>query len=226
MEPHEFWQEIHPPEDAVPPPWQDRFPARLPDGRILFLPIRALGDGTTGIASLILNQAGFDVETTLAEMLAAQLAPLDLDIVVGLPTLGLSLARSVAERLGHARYVPLGTSRKFWYRDELSIPLTSITSPGATKRLYIDPRLLPLLEGARVALIDDVISSGTSITAGLDLLKLAGHRPETVGAAMLQTTRWKDMLSEGHGLGEDHVKGVIRTPLLRRTPEGWQPEES
>ncbi|RYH11301.1 phosphoribosyltransferase [Tropicimonas sp. IMCC6043] len=224
MEPHEFWQELHPPEDAVPPPWQDRFPAELPDGRILFLPIRVLGDTGTGIASLILNQAGFAVETALADHLAARLTPLDIDIVVGLPTLGLSLARAVAERLGHARYIPLGTSRKFWYRDELSVPLSSITSPGTVKQLYLDPRLIPLLEGARIALVDDVISTGTSISAGLDLLQLVGRGPEAIGTAMLQTSRWRDALCAGRGIEEERVHGVIRTPLLRATTEGWRRE--
>jgi len=38
--------------------------------------------------------------------------------------------------------------------------LSSITTPTQQKRLYIDPRMLPLLQGRRVALIDDVISSG------------------------------------------------------------------
>ncbi|NDR58470.1 phosphoribosyltransferase [Aliiruegeria sabulilitoris] len=222
MEPHEFWQEIHPPEDAVPPPWPDRFPAELPDGRILFLPIRALGDTGTGIASLILNQAGFAVETALADHLAALLSPLDIEVVVGLPTLGLSLARAVAERLGHARYIPLGTSRKFWYRDELSVPLSSITSPDTVKRLYFDPRLLPLLDGARIALIDDVISTGTSISAGLDLLQLVGHQPEAIGTAMLQTSRWNETLCIDRGIDASRVHGVIQTPLLQATEDGWR----
>lgn len=221
MEPHDFWQEIHPPEDAPPPPWTDRFPAVLPDGNILFLPIRTLGDSGTGIASLILNQAGFEVEAVLADHLAARLAPLDLDLVVGLPTLGLSLARSVAERLGHARYVPLGTSRKFWYREELSVSLSSITSPDSRKRLYLDPRLQPLLEGARVVLIDDAISTGTSIAAGLDLLKTAGYEPQVIGTAMLQTERWKDRLCAGWGIAPERIHGVFHSPLLRSTPDGW-----
>ena len=47
-----------------------------------------------------------------AEDLAARLRPFSPEVVVGLPTLGLTLAAAVAERLGHARYVPCGTSRK------------------------------------------------------------------------------------------------------------------
>ncbi len=217
MEPHEFWQEIHPADHASSGPYHDRFPARLPDGRVLFLPIRRLGETDRGIASLILNQTAFAVEAVLADLLAEQLAEYAPEVIVGMPTLGLSLARAVAQRLGHKRYVALGTSRKFWYDEDLSVPLTSITSPGTQKRLYLDPRMRPLMMGKRVCLIDDVISSGTSISAGLDLLQGAGLRPVCVAAAMLQTRRWQDPL----GLRGALAVGVIRSPLLQVCDGGW-----
>ena len=204
---------------------QARYPARLPDGRILFLPIRPLDRTGLGIASLILNQCSFEVESTLADFLADRLKPAEPDVIVGMPTLGLSLARAIAERLGHGRYVALGTSRKFWYDDALSVALSSVTSPDQRKQLYLDPRMLPLLQGARVCLIDDVISSGRSITAGLDLLRNAGIRPVAIGAAMLQTRRWIALLSRTQPAFAQIVEGVIGTPLLRATGSGWLPED-
>ncbi len=190
MQPHDFWQEVHPPSTFERQPgsgYQTFFPAEFDDGRQLRLPIRELADGKHGIASLIINQASFSVEDALCASLALKVAPFQPEIVVGLPTLGLTLARGVAKRLGHSRYVPLGTSRKFWYREELSVPLASITSPGHTKRLYIDPRMLPLIDNRKVLLVDDVISSGRSIKAALDLLASCGVRPVAIGSAMLQT---------------------------------------
>jgi adenine/guanine phosphoribosyltransferase-like PRPP-binding protein len=99
----------------------------------------------------------------LATDLAQRIERFEPDVVVGVPTLGLTLASRVARKLSHTRYVPLGTPRKFWYRDDLSAPLSSVTTPDQEKRLYIDPRMLPLLEGRRVALVDDVISSGGGV---------------------------------------------------------------
>ena len=138
-----------------------------------------------------------------------------------MPTLGLSLARAVAQRLGHSRYIALGTSKKFWYDEALSVPLNSITSPGGGKRLYLDPRMLPLLKSTRVCLIDDVISSGASICAGLDLLKLVGVVPCAVGAAMLQTRRWSDRVSQRQSGAKIPVVGAFDTPLLVQSQEGW-----
>ena len=208
MNPESFWQEILPP-DAVT---FDGYPARFEDGRILLLPIRHLPDGKHALASLIINQASFAVVDALACVLADKLTAFAPDLVVGLPTLGLTLASAVARKLGHTRYVPLGNSAKFWYRPELSIPLSSITTPEQQKRLFIDPRMLPLLEGRCIALVDDVISSGVSMLAAMALLDSCGVKPTVLATAMLQSEAWRERLS---GL---NIVSVLRSPILTIDP--------
>jgi len=224
MQPHDFWQELHAPGSFDPMEERADFHvAELPDGRQLRLPIRVLADGEHALASLIINQASFTVLEALAAALAARIATHNIDVVAGLPTLGLTLAAAVARALGHARYVPLGTSRKFWYREELSVPLSSITTPNQEKRLYIDPRMLPLLEGKRVALIDDVISSGASIVSGLSLLTSCGIEPAVIGAAMLQSERWRDRVDIDGKRWSERIVGVFSTPILERSENGcWR----
>lgn len=224
MQPHDYWQTIHPPGSFDPAsPHQDSYPASLPDGGQMLLPIRSLADGRHGIASLIINQASFDVLDALAASLAEKLAPFRPDVIVGLPTLGLTLASAVAQKLGHTRYVPFGTSRKFWYLDELSVPMSSITTPHQQKRLFADPRMLPLLKGRRVVLVDDVMSSGASMVAGLNLLAALDIEPVALAVAMLQTERWRSALSAcGEGWPEK-TRSVVATPLLERNSEGlWK----
>jgi adenine/guanine phosphoribosyltransferase-like PRPP-binding protein len=215
MRAESFWQEILPPgADQADPAGTAVFgpgggyPARFEDGRILVLPIRPLPDGKHALASLIINQASFAVVDALAAALAHKLAAYTPDVVVGLPTLGLTLAAAVAQKLGHTRYVPLGASAKFWYRAELSVPLSSVTTPDQDKRLFLDPRMLPLLEGRRSVLIDDVISSGTSMLAGIALLDICGVKPVALGAAMRQSDRSRGCLA-----GWD-VEWVLSSPIL------------
>lgn len=224
MQPHDFWQELHPPRSfPTRQECYDFYVAEMPDGRQLRLPIRALAGGEHALASLIVNQASFAVQEALAEALAARIAAYDVEVVAGLPTLGLTLASAVARALGHQRYVPLGTSRKFWYRDELSVSLSSITTPNQEKRLYIDPRMLPLLEGKRVALIDDVISSGASIVSGLALVTACGIEPVVIGAAMLQSERWRERLDAGGRQWSERIVGVFSTPILEKAASGsWR----
>jgi adenine/guanine phosphoribosyltransferase-like PRPP-binding protein len=204
MLPESFWQEILPPDASA----CGGYAARFDDGRVLLLPIRPLPDGKRALASLIINQASFTVLQALATCLARKLAAFDPEVVVGLPTLGLTLASAVAQQLGHTRYVPLGNSAKFWYRAELSVPLSSVTTPDQEKRLFIDPRMLPLLERRRIALVDDVISSGVSMLAGIALLAACGVQPVVLGTAMLQSEGWQRPLA-----GWDIVS-VLRSPIL------------
>ena len=115
--PHEFWQEIHPLRSfETAGPHSTFFPAALDDGRQICLPIRPLADGEHALASLIVNQASFEVLEALAADLAAQLLPFKPDVVIGLPTLGLTLAAAVARHLGHSRYVPLALLAGTLYR--------------------------------------------------------------------------------------------------------------
>nr|WP_181702200.1 phosphoribosyltransferase [Chthonobacter albigriseus] len=230
IEPHHFWQEILPPAPSRAPGmhgYSDAFPAVLPDGSRLMLPIRVLpGAGDRAVASLIVNQASFAVEDALAAAMTALARPFEADVLVGVPTLGLPLAANVARRLGHGRMVPLGTSRKFWYRDDLSEPLRSITTPDQAKRIFLDPRMLPLIIGQRVLVIDDVLSSGASMASVLRLLARAGVVPVGIVAAMLQTERWvaaTDAVSPGVS---GRVRGAIRSPLLARGPDDlWHPAD-
>ena len=224
FEPHEFWQAFSPPgtHDSNPADgYLGLYPAPLADGRQLALPIRVLpGDGKSAVASLILNQASFAVEDGLSNALATLLRAHKPDIIIGVPTLGLPLASNVARRLGHTRMVPLGTSRKFWYRDDLSEPMKSITSPTASKPIYVDPRMLPLLRGKRVAVVDDVISSGQSISAVLRLLAKAEIEPAAIGCAMLQGTNWQEPLAEWH----DRIVAPLASPRFAlNDKERWVP---
>ncbi len=227
LPPHEFWQQVFPAGTHAASDeagYADAYPANLPDGRTVLLPVRILpGDGRSAVASLIVNQASFEVEDALSQAMAEAVRPYRPDIVVGVPTLGLPLANAVARKLGHQRMVALGTSRKFWYDDALSEPLASITTPDHKKLLYLDPRMTPVLAGQRVLLVDDVVSSGSSSCAALQLLAKAGIAPVAFAVAMTQGGRWREPLSrQTPGLP---VLAAITSPRLTLSADGrWRPE--
>src|SRR3984893_13732290 len=113
-----YWQDLTPDiptRFSAAPPYRFGYPASLPCGRTLVLPLRQLPDGNRAVASLIAHQASNIVVAALADHMARHARALDAEIIVGLPTLGLAFASLVAERLGQSRYVPLGDLGKFWY---------------------------------------------------------------------------------------------------------------
>jgi adenine/guanine phosphoribosyltransferase-like PRPP-binding protein len=219
-----YWQELTPevpPRFAAEPPFRFGYPVRLPDSRVLVLPLRQLPDGDLAVASLIANQASQAVVAALADHMAVLARQYGAEVVVGLPTLGLAFAALVAERLGHSRYVPLGYSRKFWYDDVLSEPVNSITSPQAGKRLRLDPNLLPLLERRRIVLVDDAISTGTTAVAAMRLLSRTGAKISGVTVTMKQTNRWEAAMTVLPQTTA--VQAVYGCPLFRRGDDGWWP---
>jgi adenine/guanine phosphoribosyltransferase-like PRPP-binding protein len=209
--------------DGIEPrsPYRFDYPVRLPDGRVLLLPLRELPEGGRAVASLIANQASFGVVSALADHMAELARASGIDIVVGVPTLGLAFAPLVAERLGHERFAPLGYSRKFWYEDSLSEPVFSITSPGGEKKLYLDPNVVPLLQGKRICLVDDAISTGSSLLAAHRLLARLGLELAAVVVAMKQTTRWQGPVGEVSPALRDCVRGVFGCPLFEWAGDGW-----
>ena len=211
---------------APPPaPYAEHYVFRLPDGDWVELPLIALPpDETTAIVSLCITETSFDLEDRLSTAMAALARELAPDAIVGMPTLGLVLAASVARKLGHRHYVPLSYSRKFWFDDALSVPVSSITSPGVRKTVYLDPRLLDRLEGRRVVVVDDVISTGQSILAQLALLAKAGVEVYGIVTAMQETRVWQHRLAAADPTFPRRVRSVLKSPLFRRCSQGWMPD--
>jgi adenine/guanine phosphoribosyltransferase-like PRPP-binding protein len=223
-----YWQELLPTRPpSLRPPYTDSYPVQLPDGRWLVLPLRpppSLGS-RKATASLIVSQASFAVEEALIAAMTGLARPLGAEVVVGLPTLGLGLARGIAGALGHPNYVAMGYSRKFWYREDLGVPVRSITSPGDEKKLYIDPRLLPQIAGRRVLVVDDAISGGATAAAAIPFLKRLGAEPLALVVAMRQSRRWVPALARIGEAWPDRVLGVFDTPLFEPVKGGWMPSE-
>jgi len=215
----QFWQEFEQGTTGQQP-WTDRYPAQMPDGTCLMLPLREFGD--VAVAGLIANQAAFHVLDRLTAWTAVAAGRFGAQVVVGLPTLGHTVGAAVARALGHAHWVAPSTTRKRWHDDALSAPLGSITAPAeganAARRMWLDPRLLDRLQGRRVLLVDDVISTGRSASAGLTLLQTVGITPVGVAVAMIQGAAWRPTWPEAV-----EVVGAFQTPRFHRVPGGWLP---
>jgi adenine/guanine phosphoribosyltransferase-like PRPP-binding protein len=217
-----YWQRFEEAGWVGAPPFKYGFPARLPDGRILLLPIRRRS-ADRAIASFIANHASFEVLDALAEHMAAAAAAMRAEAIIGLPTLGLALAPLIAQRLGQANFVPFGTSRKFWYDERLSQPLRSITTTQEGRRLYVDPNLVPRLQGRRAIIVDDTISSGATALAAIKLALAAGADVVGLSFAMSQGDLWREALAELGGEWVDAVSYVFESPHLILANEGWTP---
>jgi adenine/guanine phosphoribosyltransferase-like PRPP-binding protein len=90
--------------------------------------------------------------------------------------------------------------------------------------VYIDPRLLYRLEGKRVLLVEDVISTGGTVAAELALMKKIGADVIGVVTAIRETRVWIDKLSAIDLQFRALVTSPICCPLFRKSGDGWWPD--
>ena len=115
------------------------------------------------IALLITVDHGVAFIERAGAELAEVLRPYDVEIVASVATMGIPIAIEVTRTLGLDDYLILQKTPKIHLADAISEPVKSITT-GATQRLLFDRARLDAVVGRRVALVDDVVSTGTEPT--------------------------------------------------------------
>ncbi|GAB0113380.1 phosphoribosyltransferase family protein [Acidisoma sp. C75] len=173
------------------------------------LPIVALND-SLAIALLMVIDEGVAFTARAGAALAEIARPLAPDIVVGAATLGIPVAIEVSRALGRDRYVILQKSPKIHLADALRESVTSVTSHGV-QSLLLDRRAVPLLAGRRVFVVDDVVSTGSSLAAMLRLLRRAGAEIAGIGVVLTEGHAWRQALGADAG----RLTGLAHIPLFR-----------
>ncbi len=170
------------------------------------------------IALLMVTDMGVRFGSHAGTALAARLAPLQPDIVVGCATLGIPVAIEITRALGLDHYVTIQKSKKFFLGDALTETVTSLTSQGK-QTIRLDRRAIPALAGKRVVLADDVIATGASITAALRLLRQAGAHVVGIATILTETHAWREALGADAAL----VHRLGHIPQFTNRHGAWEP---
>jgi adenine/guanine phosphoribosyltransferase-like PRPP-binding protein len=178
------------------------------------LPLVALSDELT-IALLICVDMGVKFAETAGRELADLMRPERPDIVVSVATMGIPLAIEASRALGIDDYVILHKTPKIHLGETWSEPVISITT-DKVQRLRLDPARVDAVRGKRVAVVDDVISTGASLSAALRLVRRIGADPVVIGSLMTEGGAWRAAL----GADADNVRSLGAMPLFRPTPDG------
>ncbi len=178
------------------------------------LPLVALNDDLT-IALLICVDLGVAFSEKAGVELAALLAPAEPDIIVSVATMGIPIAIEASRALGLDDYVILHKTPKIHLGETYAEPVHSITT-DKPQRIRMDPSRLGLVKGRRVAVVDDVISTGASLLAALNLLRRVEANPVVIGTLMTEGSGWKEAL----GPDAANVRALGAMPVFRPDPSG------
>jgi adenine phosphoribosyltransferase len=152
-----------------------------------------------GLRIAILNILG-DVELvqTSAKALAAKLKNLEFDVIVTAESKSIPLAYALAiETL--KPYVVLRKEYKPYMGEVIQSETLSITT-GKIQMLLLDEKDKSLISNARVLIVDDVISTGSTLQGMQSIIEKAGG--QVVGKAAIltegDTACWSNIISLGH----------------------------
>lgn len=176
------------------------------------LPLVSLSDELT-LALLITVDMGVRFIEQAGRELADLLRANDIDVVATVATMGIPVAIEVTRHLGLDEYVVLHKTPKIHLSDAISEPVRSITT-AHEQRLLFDRARIDVVAGRRVAIVDDVVSTGASTGAALRLLRGLGADVVAIGALVTEASLWRDALGD-----DDHkVRALGQIPVFR--PDG------
>lgn len=152
-----------------------------------------------GVKIAVLNILGdTELVQACARALADKLASIDYDALVTAEAKSIPLAYALAVET-QKPYIVLRKSYKPYMGAALMAETLSITT-GQPQTLYIDEKDQALLKDKRVILLDDVISTGSTLQGMRMLMEKAGA--ETVREAAIFTegerAQWRHIIALGH----------------------------
>ncbi len=152
-----------------------------------------------GLRIAILNILGdTELVQACAKELAVKLAPVQYDVLVTAEAKSIPLAHALSVETNKP-YVVLRKSYKPYMGSALTAETLSITT-GQPQTLILDEKDVELMKGKRVVILDDVISTGSTLQGMRMILSKAGS--EVVAEAAIFTegdrAQWMHIIALGH----------------------------
>lgn len=152
-----------------------------------------------GVRIAILNILGdCELVTAASAALAERLAGVEADLLVAPEAKAIPLVHALAQEM-QLPCVVLRKALKPYMGDALAAETLSITT-GEPQTLYLDERDRERVRGSRVILLDDVISTGSTLQGLRLIMRKAGA--EVVAEAAILTegdrARWSKIIALGH----------------------------
>lgn len=152
-----------------------------------------------GLRIAVLNILGdSELVEASSKALAQRLSNVDFDVLVTAEAKSIPLICGLAEQTGKP-YVVLRKTYKLYMGEALEAETLSITT-GRPQKLYLDEKDRALLQGKRVALADDVISTGSTLSGMRKLVEMAGAEVVCESAIFTEgdESDWEHVIALGH----------------------------
>jgi adenine phosphoribosyltransferase len=153
-----------------------------------------------GVRIAILNILGdAELVEAAAQSLAEKLDNHNPRVLVTAEAKSIPLVHALSVHMDYRPYVVLRKSHKPYMGDALSSETLSITT-GEPQELYLDEKDRELIDGQRVAIVDDVISTGSTLQGMRLIINKAGGDIVAESAILTEGDRaqWEGVIALGH----------------------------
>ncbi|MCY3781202.1 MAG: phosphoribosyltransferase family protein [Chloroflexi bacterium] len=160
------------------------------------LPLMAI---KPGVKIAILNILGdYEFVNAASAELAGMLAGRGIDVLVTAEAKSIPLAHALSTAM-KLPYAVLRKTHKPYMGDALQSETLSITT-GKPQTLFLDEKDRRLVAGKRIAIIDDVISTGSTLQGMRLIMDKAGAQVVAEAAIFTEgdRARWYDIVALGH----------------------------
>ncbi len=159
------------------------------------LPIIPVASGVK--IALFNSLSDTEVIVEAAKELAKKL-PKSVEILVTPEAKSIPLAFELS-RITGLPYIVIRKTKKPYMGEALELDVTTITT-GKAQTLYVDEKDVDLIKDKKVAIVDDVVSTGATVKAVSELITKAGGIIEATVAVFTEgdKDKWKDVISLGH----------------------------
>ena len=149
-----------------------------------------------------------DVEMTVNSAKALLEKAPEFDVMVTAESKGIPLIHEMARQSGRNSYILARKAPKLYMKNVIMTEVHSITT-AHVQALYLDKEDIDAMKGKRVAIVDDVISTGESLHALEELVNRAGGN---IVARMA-------ILAEGDATKRDDLIYLQKLPLFDKDGE-------
>lgn len=152
-----------------------------------------------GLRIAVLNILGdTELVDACAQALNDRLAEVDYDVLITAEAKSIPLAHTLSQ-VSAKPYVVLRKHYRTYMGQTIQAETVSITT-GKPQRLYLDEKDRGLVQGKRVVLLDDVISTGSTLKGMRQIIDKAEGEVVTMAAILTEGDRekWADVISLGH----------------------------
>ena len=169
--------------------WPETWQIDLGIEKLIDLPL-VRDEGGFGIYALdLMGQTTSNQQ--IASVLKDRLAAFDFDIIVTAEAKAIALAQELARSFDHPEYVVLRKSLKLYMSDPVSVEVQSITT-AQPQRFFLGRDKLDLLKNKRVCILDDVLSTGGTLHAMLQMAAQAQCEVIVIAVVLTEEIAWEE----------------------------------